>query len=198
MTNLTSELSFCYIILLKIKAIYEGILQDWVHLYRGSENHWSTLLQMGPGSKQQTQVEETNLFVISMFSMFFCSFCFIFNIIQKLLQFNRQKKKTELVDELTHALLSKLQGKQLNNMQDEQKKFNLNIICGFMLPTVMTRPCTNQKQKLLPEVETSFIWKLQTWENLEYYKIHVFINKQQIQCSLAKMLETQVLVIYNY
>ncbi|CAL6048769.1 Reverse_transcriptase (RNA-dependent DNA polymerase) [Hexamita inflata] len=110
----------------------------------------------------------------------------------------RQKKKTELVDELTHALLSKLQGKQLNNMQDEQKKFNLNIICGFMLPTVMTRPCTNQNQKLLPEVETSFIWKLQTWENLEYYKIHVFINKQQIQCSLAKMLETQVLVIYNY
>ncbi|CAL6074355.1 Hypothetical_protein [Hexamita inflata] len=56
----------------------------------------------------------------------------------------RQKKKTELLDELTHAMLLKLQGTELNNLQHEQKKYNLNTICCIMLPTVMTRLCTNQ------------------------------------------------------
>ncbi|CAL6116850.1 Hypothetical_protein [Hexamita inflata] len=53
------------------------------------------------------------------------------------------------------------------------------------------------KLKRLPTVETSFIWKLETQENLKYYRIHVFINTQQIIFSLANMLETLVLVIYN-
>ncbi|CAL6035580.1 Hypothetical_protein [Hexamita inflata] len=84
----------------------------------------------------------------------------------------RQKKKTELVDELTHALLSKLQGTQLNNMQDEQNKFNLNIICGIMLPTVITRPCTNQNQNAF---QKSKLASFGNWKHGEILNITRFM-----------------------
>ncbi|CAL5980109.1 Hypothetical_protein [Hexamita inflata] len=61
-------------------------------------------------------------------------------------QLNAVKKKNELLDELTHVMMPKLQGTELNNLQHEQKKLNLNIIYSIMLPTVMTRPRTNYNQ----------------------------------------------------
>ncbi|CAL6048004.1 Hypothetical_protein [Hexamita inflata] len=88
----------------------------------------------------------------------------------------RQKKKTELVDELTHALLSKLQGTQLNNMQDEQKKFNLNFIRGIMLPTVMTRPCTNQNQNAF---QKSKLASFGNWKHGKILNITRFMFFQQ-------------------
>ncbi|CAL6112316.1 Hypothetical_protein [Hexamita inflata] len=67
-------------------------------------------------------------------------------------------------------MLLKLQGTELNNLQHEQKKLILIqyvALCygNIMLPTVITRPCTNQNQNTFQQS------KLASFGNWKHWKI---------------------------